>query len=185
MSDGNVSARDHLRQLGFHVVVIHPKSVADVAQSILSIGKAVGRSREAERVSADFTKRLKQLTTIDGTRQKTFYEVWHKPFMIPGSKTFLADLLRRAGTQPIGQVMSGDWPTVEREWLVTQQPDVILVKSQSRREFFLNSAIWQHTPAVRKNQVYVIPNEDEFLRPTPRLINALVWLQEKLVATSR
>ena len=36
MSDGNVSVRDHLQHLGFRVLVIHPKSVADVVDSILS-----------------------------------------------------------------------------------------------------------------------------------------------------
>ena len=185
MSDGNVSVRDHLQHLGFRVLVIHPKSVADVVDSILSIGRTLGRSTEAKRLSTDFKKRLEQVRQIGRSGLKTFYEVWHKPFMIPGHKTFLADLLRRAGAQPIGQSMSGDWPTVEREWLIIQQPEVILVKSKARQQFYLNSRIWQHTPAVKKAQVYVIPNEDEFLRPTPRLINALVWLQEKLTAHSK
>ena len=150
MSDGNVRVRDHLRHLGFHVVVIHPKSVADVSRSILLIGIAVGKKKEATRLSADFTTRLKQLTTNAGRGHKTFYEVWHNPYMIPGRETFLADLIRQAGALPIGQTMKGDWPTVEREWLLTQQPEVILVKNAIRQQFYLNNHLWKHTPAVKK-----------------------------------
>ena len=180
MIDGDMKVKERLKSLGLKILVIHPKTVRDIATSMRMLGKAIHRTEEAEVQSRRFLKALKPNVQTDGNRPKVLYEVWNQPLIIPGSQTVLADLIRRSGGAPIGEGLAGAWPQVDIEWAMGQNPDVIIVRTPDRKKYFLTSPIWKETSAVKKRMVLVLPNEDVFTRPGPRVHDAIRWLSNKV-----
>jgi len=178
MSDGNLKTRDKLRTLGVEVMVIHPRKVADIAKSMRRLGQALHRSHAADAIADKFEQDLRGMTATSINSEKVMYEVWHKPLMIPGPQTFLADIIRRAGGQPMKTTIAGDWPRVDLEWAISQNPTLILTQSPKRRRYYLNEkAPWRAVNAVRQNRVYTVPDESHFIRPGPRVLEAIAWLR--------
>jgi len=177
MSNGNTKVRDRLRRLNIPVIVIHPKTVDDIADSMRRLGVAVGYETRAEHAAQAFEKRLMQLSKKGQGAISVLYEVASKPMRIPGQTTFLADLIRHAGGIPIGHADQGDWPMVNREWVLTRNPDVMLVTEQKRIKA-LNHPTHplRNLSAVKAGTVYVVPDPDLFVRPGPRVLDAIRWL---------
>ena len=181
MSDGNLKTRDKLRALGVEVMVIHPRKVADIAQSMRRLGHALHRSPAANAIADKFEEDLRAMTATSMNSERVMYEVWHKPLMIPGPQTFLADIIRRAGGQPIKTTIAGDWPRVDLEWAITQNPTLILTQNLKRRQYYLNDKTpWRAVKAVRKDRIYAVPDENHFIRPGPRVLQAIAWLKSIL-----
>ena len=185
MSDGNLNARKRIESLGIKVLVVHPRKVADIADSMRLLGNALGKKTAAEQAAATFAKNLADRSATKPTKLGVMYEVWHKPLMIPGSTTFLADLICRAGGRPIGGKLKGMWPRVNTEWAITADPSVVLTKSKARRTTYLAaSSPWRHVRAVKHGRVYIVPHEAHFVRPGPRVLSAISWLRAILEGKS-
>ncbi len=180
MIDGDIKVKERLKSLGLKILVIHPKTVRDIATSMRMLGKAIHRTKRAEVQSRRFLETLKPNVHTDKNRPKVLYEVWNQPLIIPGSQTFLADIIRRSGGEPIGERLAGSWPQVDIEWAMGQNPDVILVRALDRKKHFLTSPIWKETSAVKRRMVLVLPNEDVFTRPGPRVHEAIQWLSNEV-----
>ena len=180
MIDGDLKVKQRLESLGIKIVVIHPKTVREIASSMRFLGQITNRGKQADDRSQSFLNALKTLDNSRTRPRRILYEVWNQPLIIPGPKTFLADLIRLSGGLPIGGQLSGSWPQVDLEWAMSQNPEFILVRNAERKTYFLNSPIWRETSAVKKNQVLVLPNEDIFTRPGPRVHTAINWLSHKL-----
>ncbi|MBV70202.1 MAG: hypothetical protein CMH52_02550 [Myxococcales bacterium] len=180
MIDGDLKIKQRLQNLGLKIVVIHPKTVRDIADSMRLLGQVINRKKQADERSRLFLKALKPNGQTGKAAPKILYEVWNKPLIIPGPQTFLADLIRLSGGTAIGGQLTGSWPQVDLEWAMGQNPDFILVRDSTRKAYFLKSPIWKETSAVKKNQVLILPNEDIFTRPGPRVHTAIEWLSSQI-----
>ena len=186
MSDGNQKVRERLERLKLSVVVIHPRTVDDIADSMRQLGRAVGRETQANQAAKAFEAQLKGLSKLGASKTPVLYEVSPEPIRIPGQKTFLADLIRHAGGKPVGSDDQGDWPMVDQEWVLHADPAVILVSDNARRESLLGTTTPLRTlRAVREKNVYAVPDSDLFVRPGPRVLEAIQWLSRTLNARSR
>jgi iron complex transport system substrate-binding protein len=185
MSDGNAKTRIKLQSLGLRVMVIHPKTIMDIAASMRILGRTLGRSQQAEVVAKQFEQTLRNITATTMSSHTVMYEVWHKPLMIPGAHTFLADIIRRAGGHPLDTHVTGEWPRVDLEWAITTNPNVILTQNPTRMQaYFDSNSPWKHVDAIRKRRVFTVPDENHFVRPGPRVVHAINWLKKIMNSNS-
>ena len=110
-----------------------------------------------------------------------FYEVWARPLTTTGPDTFLADVIRLAGGRNLIQTTGDDWPKVSLETVVFENPDAVLVSKKTRQSAWLGSqGPWSVTKAAKTKAVYLIPDSDLLVRPGPRVLNGIRWLQTVL-----
>ena len=182
MSDGNLRVRERLEALKIPVFVIHPRTLEDIGTTMDTLGLIMGTTAKAQPAAKHFRTQLRALKSTSPQGLTVMYEVWPKPLTVPGQKTFIADIIRIAGGQNLVQSGAEDWPRISMEWAVSQNPDVILTNTATRRDRWLNEGVpgWTQTNAIRKRRVFVVPHEDAFVRPGPRVLEAVSWLKSKL-----
>lgn len=177
------NASDGIKQLqeaGIEVVIVEMGSTFDsVYKSIEMIGKATGKSVEAEQIVTDMKDKVNELKKkAEGiTETKSVWvEISPQPdIFTAGSGTYINEMLEMIGAVNVAGDLEG-WPQVNEEEAVNMNPDVILTTYgyyvEDAREQILNRDGWQEVTAVKNGDVYDI-NSDMVTRSGPRLVEGM------------
>ena len=170
-----------LEDVGLTVVANAAESVDAVLHDITLMGQIMGKSRRASQLVADLTQRIEVITAKTGAliseqRPRVLYVCWHDPIWTQGSKTFIDDLIGKAG----GMNIASDFEKsriISLEAVVARNPQVIAVSGMGTTRGLIFSSIKNEsrlrgTEAIVKGQVYEI-DSDLIDRPGPRIVDAL------------
>lgn len=116
-----------LTAAGIPWLALEIRTVADCGKAWLKLGKVLG----VEAGANDRATALKEM--IKGRRKKgprTLILIWRDPWMAAGPDTYVADLARQAGFQPIGP---DRYPSLSDSELAQLNPEVILLPTEPYR----------------------------------------------------
>jgi iron complex transport system substrate-binding protein len=171
-----------LEDKGLTVLALNPKTIDDVLEAILLVGRVTGVEANAAKLVDGMRQRLEavtgrtaQLTTEQ--RPRTFYIVWHDPLKTAGSRTLQDELIQKAGGINIAHELT-DYANISLEVVVRENPEVIIAgvghgsgQDQTFRYAQAESRL-RDMDARRNNRVYAI-DSDLTSRPGPRIADAL------------
>lgn len=167
-----------------HFDYVH-RDLADVTQTIRSIGVRVGAGEAAERVAADVERRLEGIRrqAVGRSRPRTLLIIGRETgslrrILASGGYGFLHDLLTLAGGEDVLGDIRRESVELSVEAVLARAPDVIIELRYGqtlsatalegvRREWNTLGAV----PAVKRNAVHVLQG-DEFVVPGPRVVAA-------------
>ncbi|NBC94831.1 MAG: ABC transporter substrate-binding protein, partial [Deinococcus-Thermus bacterium] len=120
---------------------------------------------------------------------RVFVELDATPYSV-GPRSYLGQLLRRAGARNIVPAELGDFPQVDPELVIEADPEVILLLDApfgERLETVAERPGWAGIDAVRSGRVIELTQDqvDVLTRPGPRLPEALALLLDLLAAEDR
>lgn len=168
-------------EVGIPVYVIkNPKSLSEVADSVIEIGEILNKKSEAEHLKDKFLKELKEIVSNKNSEdKKVYFEILENPIYTTGSETFLNDVLESVGGKNIFRDEKG-WISPPLESILEKDPDVILVGEDRKYmvEEILARDEWQDVNAIKNKEVYFIG--ESINRPSPRVLKALKELREVL-----
>lgn len=177
---GNEEENKVLNDAGIKVLGFMPETIESVMKDIETVGKAVGKSKEAaEIIQAMNNKKNEILDKVKGQEEiKVFYEIWHDPLMAAGKGSFMDELIALAGGKNIAEDAEGAYPQYDLEQLVERDPEIYLaaqdmpdktVESIKARPGF------DSISAIKNDRVYVFEGNEANLvsRPGPRIIETL------------
>lgn len=168
-------------EVGIPVYVIkNPKSLSEVADSVIEIGEILNKKSEAEHLKDKFLKELKEIVSNKNSEdKKVYFEILENPIYTTGSETFLNDVLESVGGKNIFRDEKG-WISPPIESILEKDPDVILVGEDRKYmvEEILARDEWQDVNAIKNKEVYFI--DESINRPSPRVLKALKELREVL-----
>ncbi|MGL4629076.1 MAG: ABC transporter substrate-binding protein [Cetobacterium sp.] len=168
-------------EVGIPVYVIkNPKSLIEVADSVIEIGEILNKKSEAEHLKDKFLKELKEIVLNKNSEdKKVYFEILENPIYTTGSETFLNDVLESVGGKNIFRDEKG-WISPPIESILEKDPDVILVGEDRKYmvEEILARDEWQDVNAIKNKEVYFI--DESINRPSPRVLKALKELREVL-----
>jgi iron complex transport system substrate-binding protein len=168
---------DQLERLGIPLYGVTARTVDGTLASIEDLGRILGREKEAQRLVGDLRARLAFIdkSVADQPRPKVLYVVWYPPLITAGRKTFISDVIRRAGGISIADDLTREWPHLSLEEALSRDPDVILFSGAQSftpgLDEFRRLPGWRDARAVKNNRLYSIP--DSIIRPSAGLVNAL------------
>jgi iron complex transport system substrate-binding protein len=173
---GGDTWKSKLRDLGVPVFTINATDLADLLDDIRTVGMITGADAQAQALAEEMTAEEGAIeTAVSGEPPvPCFFEVFYPPLTSIGPHTFIFDLLRRAGCDPVTAGASSDYPEWSVDELVSDGPAFYLVASESgvsakavgKRPGF--SAI----EAVAQGHVFLV-DSDLISRPGPRVIDGL------------
>ena len=164
------------------LVDLAPTTFQDVLEDFYKVGRAIDRRDEARAVVRALEERrfyVERRATLADIRPAVCTIEWLDPVLLGG--TWMPDLIRAAGGEPLG-VRSGEKSRpVDRSILKSLAPDVVLVKPCGFRldrtlrelETLRRNLPWDRWPAVAEGRVYVADGHRFFNRPGPRLLDSL------------
>lgn len=174
----------NLEARGLTVFALAPKNANEVLQTITLTGEITGVEKEASRLVADMSKRIKAITDktnnlSEAQRPRVFYATTAEPLYSVGSNNLIHELITSAGGINIFQSLSGTI-TVSLEAVIQSNPQVIVTGSQMGGampafEFMKTDNRLRGIDARVNNRIYEI-DVDTISRPGPRLVDALEQL---------
>ena len=179
-----------LTSIGIRRERIPCRAIGDIPPAIRNVGALIGRGDAADVLATEIESAL--ASCREGTitnRPRVYVEIWHDPYMSAGSRSFLSELINLAGGMNVGDCVKQDYFRVSPEWVVAQNPDIILCmymvgKDDVAGEIARRPA-WRHIAAVRRGAVFGDFNNDIVLRPGPRVLSAVEAIRSCLAEAAR
>ena len=172
---------DRLQALKIPVYVVDPRNLETVILTILEIGQLLNASPQAEILAKTMRNRLERIVRIvaeTNERPRVFIQIGISPIISAGSKTFIHDLILKAGAINVA-AGSTAYPRYSREQVLALSPDIIIITSMARQAGFekvkADWSRWSNLPAARTHRIFLV-DSDLFDRPSPRLLDGLELL---------
>jgi iron complex transport system substrate-binding protein len=157
------------------VLFLTPRNIAEIVENVKTVGKAIGRSSEAESLVRDHEKRLAEVrAAVAGApvRRVVFLE-WTEPLFCGGH--WVPEMISLAGgSDPLGRPGEDsvpiDWDDVARA-----KPEMIIVSPCGYR---LERAVElaRQMPRIPDTAVYAVDANAYFARPGPRVVEGVELL---------
>lgn len=168
------------QRLGWSAEQIPCNRLDDIPTAILTLGHHTGRTNEATRLAADLSNGVAARRSAAAASNETkkapsvLVVVWWDPLMTVGEPSFIADLVTLAGGRLITEEMNRDYFTISEEWVLRQNPDVIVCLDAARpgaaADRLRAATGWRALAAVTSGRIYDDFNLDTLCRPGPRVL---------------
>ena len=164
-----------------YIIVPNPKTLTEVGECLLFVGKATNTEEKAKRLHEKYTLILEnyRLLAKQVQRPKSLYwEWWAKPIFTPGATNWLTEISELAGGVNVFQ--DKEQASVQTDWeeVKKRNPDVICIvwvgvqKEKVNPKVILKRAESEQMNAIENNHLYIL-EEPLFCRPSPRLLLGL------------
>jgi iron complex transport system substrate-binding protein len=190
-SGNSPAALERLRRLGYRVVELEPRSLADVGNQIELIGRLAGTEDQAHKAAAAWRNGLETLRNQyrNARPGRVFYQIAPRPLITVNREHFIGQAIELCGGENIFAAVPGLTPVVSVESVVSEAPEAI-VASDFTRDSSRPAAgspldlwrSWTQLPAVAHNRLYVI-DPDLMSVPGPRLLAGISELCAALNGT--
>jgi iron complex transport system substrate-binding protein len=161
-----------LDERGIAVFVTDPHDLEGVFRSIHRLGDLLGQEEQAERLVQSLRARTSSIEDAVRARPPVtvFYQVSPQPLWTAGSRSWITDLIRRAGGKSVTAEAEGEWLRYSDEAALASRPEAIIMATAGE-EMKVAPAL-EKAPAALNKRVYGI-NGDFLSRPGPRLVDGL------------
>jgi iron complex transport system substrate-binding protein len=169
-TDINDAMIPNMRDLGLKVIVVGPKSIDDIYQTVKLIGKATGAESNAAALVNELTNQINSVVaTVTAaniaTKPTVYCEIWcsNAGYMTVGASSWLSDVINKAGGVNLFSAVAEEYPFTSLEVIITDNPDVILLPTDMGGAPSYGSVAtvkarpgWSTINAVKDGRIYVI-----------------------------
>lgn len=185
-----------LSVLGIESQLFRTETISEIQSNMQALGKLLGHPDKAREVVSDLKSTLDDLRTEsarrrgDAARPRVLFSVGRNPGTLEqmyaaGSDNFINEILETVGAVNILTDTISPWPLVNKEKLITLDPDVIIDSSQyedGQYDAGSHMAAWGQLPmltAVQEGRVYRV-DDKRLLVPGPGCIESAALLLDLL-----
>jgi iron complex transport system substrate-binding protein len=176
LMSSTVRGADRLTALGLTVLVLEPRTHADVQRVMHLVAQALDVPRaQSDQVwrHIDAAVQAAAQSIPDAAKgQRVYFEVSRAPYGASES-SFIGETLQRLGARNILPASLGPFPKINPEFVVRAQPDLIMVGDSHFADMRLRPG-WQNMRAMREQKVCQFKSEesDVLVRAGPRMAEA-------------
>lgn len=172
-----------LRQTGIPVFVAQMRHLADIPDSIQTLGRLMGTQSQADPVAAAMRVKLAGLKSRYANLPpvRLFYQVWDQPLFTLNSQNIVSDAVALCGGVNIFADLKTISPSIDVESVVRANPEAI-VGTEEKHPSNGGVMMWKKFPsmlAVQRANLFEIDG-NLINRAGPRMIDGTADLCEKL-----
>lgn len=178
---GHEQVIEGLEEAGLEYLALEPVSLADVYDDIRVIARSLGVADNGEALIGSIKAQF-GLSQTFARPPVVLVQWWNRPTISPGRLSWVTELIGLAGAvNPLGKMNVKSSPVTD-EQVALMNPDAIVlswcgVKPDAYRpDVIYNNPVWKDVKAVRKGQVFSVP-EAYLGRPGPGLLNGFEALK--------
>ena len=125
---------EQIRAAGVPVFTTYPRTVPGAVESILRMGRALGREPEAAAMAKEITLTVSGIEASLGVwsklRLRVFCPIWKNPWMSFNADTYAHDVLRMLGYNNIFAAAGERYPVTTLEEAVELRPDIVILPDE-------------------------------------------------------
>lgn len=162
-----------LERFGIPVLALDANDMAQLEQVLHKLDQLLHVQRAnalLARMQAEVDQQAKALAAHAPAGQKVYFEVDATPYAA-GPDSFIGQLLQRLGARNVLPPNLGPFPRITPEYVLRQQPELIIHTPQTPSASFSTRPGWSRMPAVRSGRICALDlvETDVVSRPGPRL----------------
>jgi iron complex transport system substrate-binding protein len=121
--------RDKFISEGYKVIHMEETSLQEVYSKIIELGTAINKENNAQTLVSDIKSGLQKVADKykDAPKVRVYYEINYYYKCSPGKDSYITELIRMVGGEPIFADRAGIAPSNEWSEVVKANPDVILL----------------------------------------------------------
>lgn len=179
-------ALERLQALGLRVLVLEPRTFADVRRVLGLLGPVLG-ARDADAVWAEIERgveRQARALPADQRGARVYFEVSAAPYAA-SEASFIGELLARVGVRNIVPASLGPFPKLNPEFVVRADPDVIMLAEDEPGVRIAGRPGWGRMRAVRAGRIcnFGRAEADVLVRAGPRMAEGARLMVQCLAGT--
>ena len=189
LADENMGSK--IIELGFHRERLAISVPGDIPPALRRLGKLTGNPEKADSLALVIEDSLKQFLNLADSLTSSpnvYLEIWDDPLWTGGRNSYVSALIAYAGGKNIGDSVQKEYFEVSPEWVIQQNPDIILCMYMSRQEDVIEKVVsrpgWEHINAITLGNIHDNFDNSIFLRPGPRVLEGVEQLRHILDAVS-
>ena len=171
-----------LQRLKLPVVLFNTTNLNDIYRNISTVGRVVGREREAASLVAKLRTRESEVRKQAGALKKPglLVVVTVSPLITAGRSAFITEMISAAGGRSVTEDVAQDWLQMDVESILPRKPDYILLIKGGP----VSLTMMQQQPgmraldAVQKGRVLTVDNRIQI--PSPAAFDGLEDLARQL-----
>ena len=125
---------EKIRANGVAVLTTYPKTIPGAVDSILKLGRALGKESEADAMAREIVRNVSGIEAAVGVWSKlpfrVFCPIWKNPWMAFNADTYAHDVLRMLGFNNIFASAGERYPTTTLSEAVARKPDIVLLPDE-------------------------------------------------------
>jgi iron complex transport system substrate-binding protein len=161
---------ERIRALKLSVVSFRTQRLEHVATVLREIGRLAGTSEVAERVAADYERRIQELRERyrERTPVRVFIEVDDRPLYTVNGQQIMSEIVELCGGRNVFADLNELAPAIGIEAVIAANPQAIISTDDTVPDAAAVWSRWRHIEAVRTGNVYTL-RSDDIARATTRL----------------
>jgi iron complex transport system substrate-binding protein len=167
-----------LTDLKLNVMVAEARTLAQIPETFVMIGKAAGREQEARKLADGINSSMDEFRKkVQGAEKVKVYFVMSfgkQGNWTAGKGTFISDLVNLAGGENISDDVDS-WNDYSLEKIIEKNPDILLVSNMvagGSTDVLDNEKGYSMTNAVKNNKLFIL-DDNLVQRPGPRIVEGL------------
>ncbi len=170
------------RQLGLNYISVNIKNLTDVPTAAIKLAEIMGEKAKGEKFSNDWNVKLSSLKLNKiNSEVKVYFEIWDTPMQAAGNASFIGEIISSAGGTNIVDSAT-DFPVINSEMIIEKNPDIIFISYPLTDTTSISKRSgWSLIEAVKRKRIITL-NQDVFVRPSPRNLEAIEILNKHFKA---
>lgn len=161
------------------------ETLESIFKGIRELGQMLGAEQAANHLADSLSGMTKMIadSTAGQIKYKTAIVLGIDPITVVGSKSFMHDLIGKAGGSNAFAILPEKYPTVSAEQFILAAPEYVLIPTHNDRAWndliALHPEIHTKIPATELNHIFQMEPE-VIVRPGPRIVEALIYITRVL-----
>ena len=160
------------------IIKIQANSIEDIFKNFQKVAKILGKEKEAEKIIAEKKQKIEEIKKIDTTEKKGLFILAPTPMRVFGKGTLPNDIMEMLNIKNIAAGMEGMSPTLTPEYIIKENPDIILTFVKDPHEIVKANPQIKDISAIKNNK-FVVLETGQILRGSPRMIDYIADVYQK------
>lgn len=177
----STSLKEDLAKFGIKTASFEASSISDIYKNIEEVGKIVNKENKSKELIQNLKDKINNIKKMPQNANKAIFFYSTTPLMAFSSKTLPGDIFRLLGLKNLSDGIKGERPIISQEYLLTQNPNYILVVSgmANTDDLFKANPLLEKTDASKNKKIFYVKSAS-VLRGTPRIIDEIEKLANRL-----
>ncbi len=155
VSARSVRLAEQLAKHNLPVACFHPRGKwENYLEEISLIGQCVGRTAEAAKLRSHLEEKMAEVEAVVSPLPENRRPRVYVTFAYDALRTTPLDSVARAGGINLAEGYRDIWYTVDMEWLLARDPDVIVQHALSKFDLTKMAGGWSSLRAVKQRRIY-------------------------------
>lgn len=161
------------------VIRYEANTIQQIFDNFRDVARLFGKSEKAEEIISEKEKMLEEISELTTEKRKGLFLLSTEPIMGFGVNTLPNDIMKVLNVENIAEGLEGDAPILSAEYILQQDPDIVIVMAHGPAEVQLNHPQLQEVTAFKYKQ-FVPVDSGQILRGSPLIIDNIKKIYDEI-----